>query len=205
MLNQPADRLYQWPVPLIGLTGGIATGKSSVSHLLKKKGFPVVCADELVKQVYQREDILLWLKQCYPDMIKDNQINFIKLRKLFFGTHQVKKEVEAKIYQHLPQMFSKAAQAFTEFEYLIYDIPLLYEKNLERYFDTCVLVYCPQDTQLHRLTKRDIITPKLADTILKQQINIENKRGKADFVIDNSGELNHLESEVDKFISHYFL
>ena len=105
-LNQK-DRLYNLKIPIIGLTGGIATGKSTVSDYLEGKQHPVVCADQLVKKIYLLHDSIDFVKENAPECIKNNSIDFKVLRKNFFNSPVLKEKIENYIYKQLPLIFMK--------------------------------------------------------------------------------------------------
>lgn len=196
----PDRRLYKLNIPVIGLTGGIASGKSTVSQMLKDKGLAVVDADRLVKEIYALPETLDFIQKEFPDVIQNGTIQFHLLRQKVFSDSKVKATVENFIYQRLPQAFQTAFKKFNQPQILIYDVPLLFERDMKGYFDLTVLVYAPQNLQRERLIKRDKQTPEMADTILNQQMNIEEKKLKADFVINNSTSEAELAKEVENFL-----
>jgi dephospho-CoA kinase len=196
----PDRRLYKLKIPAIGLTGGIASGKSTVSQMLKDKGLAVVDADRLVKEIYSLPETLAFIQKEFPDVIQAGSIQFHLLRQKVFSDIKVKATVENFIYQRLPQTFQTAFEKFDRPQVLIYDVPLLFERDMKGYFDLTVLVYAPQDLQRERLIKRDNQSPEMADTILNQQMNIEEKKIKADFVINNSKTEAELAVEVENFL-----
>lgn len=199
------SRLYELKIPIIGLTGGIGSGKSTVSEMLKKRGHPVLCADELVKEVYRESDSIDFIHQLCPDVITEkNQINFPQLRQLAFSAPSLLSQIESFIYQRLPLAFSKAQDELGRPSYLIYDVPLLFEKSLQNKVDQSVLVYCSRELQKKRVQLRDDVDEKTIENILVKQWPIEDKKNSSDWVIDNSKNLNHLEDEVAKFEKDFF-
>jgi dephospho-CoA kinase len=196
----PNRRLYKLEIPVIGLTGGIASGKSTVSQILREKGLAIVDADRLVKEIYAQPETIEFIKNGFPDVIKDGVIQFPLLRQKVFSDRVVKETVENFIYQRLVPKFKNAFEKFTNPKLLIYDIPLLFEKNMEGFFDITVLVYAPQKVQVERLIKRDAHSEEMASNILDQQMNIEDKKLKAEFIIDNSGSQANLTGEVDNLL-----
>ena len=199
-LNQ-SSRLYNVEVPIIGLTGGIATGKSTVSNFLKEKGLALICADHLVKEVYKQEQTIKYISKEYPSAIKDNEINFKVLRELFFSDKEIQKNIENFIYQKLPQEFLKQVKAFNNHDFIIYDVPLLFEKELHHKVDTSIVVYASQELQVKRLISRDHITEELALEIISKQIPIDQKKRMSDFVIDNCGGLEDTLSSTKEVFS----
>lgn len=202
ILEDPKARLYQIKTPLIGLTGSIATGKSTVSKILREKGFKIIDADELVKNIYRLDETFDFISQIEPICIKDHQIDFKVLRERFFNDAEIKNKIEGYIYSKLPKQFhQELAKLGPQLdEVVIYDIPLLFEKQLESKFDLNVLVYAPYKLQLKRLIKRDHIPKENAQNIIQSQIDIEKKKSLANFVIDNSSEVSELKNQVDHFL-----
>ena len=196
------ERLYKSITPIIGLTGSIATGKSTVTDILKAKGLQIIDADKLVKSIYSKKETLIFFETNYPQVIQQNEILFPKLRELFFSDQEVKKNVENFIYTHLPQAFDEAKSKLdlSCADFIIYDVPLLFEKSLEGFLDKTITVYCPESIQIERLLSRDKIDKELAQKIIKSQISIEVKAQKSDFIIDNSKDISHLESNVLKLL-----
>lgn len=195
-------RLYQIPCPIVGLTGGIATGKSTVSKMLREKNFPIIDADALVKEVYKSQESFEHLQKYYPQVIEeDHTINFKLLREYFFQDIQIQNDIESLVYRQLPDAFLKAYKELGSPKVLIYDVPLLFEKNLDAFIDHKAVVYCPRAKQMERLMARDGIEKDLACKILSKQIDIEEKAKLADIVINNSGSPEDL--SLNMFIDHF--
>ncbi len=198
-----SQRLYHLEKPIIGLTGGIASGKSTVAQILKDKGYKIIDADQLVKKIYSKEETKDFIKSIASDCVDSDQINFSKLREQFFSDHLLKEKIERFIYQKLPDFFLKEVDPSDSF--IIYDVPLLFEKNLNSLIDFSILVYCPKNLQLERLKNRDRISNDLAKKILDNQMDIEIKKNKSDFIIDNSEDLLKLPEEVEKVLQAIFI
>jgi dephospho-CoA kinase len=196
----PQKRLHQLSIPIIGLTGGIASGKSTVSRYLENMGLPLISADQLVKTIYGWDESLEFVKKEFPDAIEKGQIQFSLLRQKVFKDKWVKEKVENFIYQRLPKAFNEALLKFNKPKLVVYDVPLLFERNLEDLFDLKVLVYAPREVQLKRLMKRDGINGELANSILDQQMDIELKKSKSDFILDNSKDEKNLAEEIQNFV-----
>jgi len=194
------QRLYQLDVPVIGLTGGIATGKTTVSHKLQEKGFAVINADHLVKDIYALPETLEFIKGEFPDVIMNEQIQFPLLRQFVFANSENKVKIENFIYARLAQAFKEAFKKFDHPQMIIYDVPLLFEKSLQPLFDMTVLVYAPREIQRTRLIKRDNVLEEMADAMLNSQMDIEEKKAKADFIIDNSKSESELAEEINRLL-----
>jgi dephospho-CoA kinase len=198
------QRLYQSDVPMIGLTGGIASGKTTVSRLLEAKGLTVVSADQLVKNIYKWPESIQFIKSNFPDCMTNEEINFKRLREKVFQDETTKKLIESFIYQRLPQAFHDELELKSNPQIIIYDVPLLFERGMEKVFDLVLLVYTPRSIQLERLKARDHISTELAEKMLSQQIDIEDKKSKSDFVINNIVTEKELTQETEKFLGQFF-
>jgi len=196
----PKERLHQCPNPVIGLTGGIATGKSTVSQIMKDNGLWVICADDLIHKIYNETQTLEKVRQLCPDSIRDNEIDFKILRKLFFSDSKLKSELENFLYQSLPRVFKEALPQDKE-QVVIYDVPLLFEKNLESSFDQIIAVITTEEIQLHRLEKRDGDDRETHASVIKNQWPLSKKKANSDFVIENNGDLSELKIRVLHLLS----
>lgn len=202
------NRLYQINVPIIGLTGGIATGKSTVSKYLKDKyKLEIIDADLIIKTIYQREDTLNLIRLIASDCINDNQINFPKLREIFFKNNDLKQKIEKHLFSKFEEVFKIFYYKQKTKNFIIYDVPLLFEKDLDKLIDINILVYASRETQIKRIQKRDQTDLSTINKILDAQIDIEEKKSKAQFVIDNSKNKKAIENqwpEVDVIIQSIF-
>jgi len=196
-----SGRLYHLPVPVIALTGGIATGKSTVSKYLVKKGYPLIDADLLVKKIYSLQETKDFIKSVAPMVWKSEEIDFPALRILFFGNPKLKESIEKYIFSKLPEIFLERFKELGSPEFIIYDVPLLFEKGIDSLVDLKIVVWAPQKIQLTRLINRDNITEEEAKNILAHQMNIDEKKVLADFVIDNSSGIEELHLNVDMIFS----
>ena len=198
------SRLHGLSIPVIGLTGGIATGKSTVAKFLRRKGLPILDADELVKNIYAKDETKNFIKQKFSMAIQQDSIHFPTLREIFFNDGKAKEEIESFIYQRLPQAFLEVLVKLGNPDFIIYDVPLLFEKKLNSLVDLSVVVYAPRNIQRTRLMKRDGISEEMAKKILNHQEDIEDKKLKADFIIDNSLSEAELNEEINQFLSKFF-
>ena len=185
----------------IVLTGGIATGKSTVAAYLKLYGFSIIDADKIAHKILEekKEEI----KRVFgSEIIKEDRVNRKALGKIVFSDKSKLKKLEEIVSNRIKEeIFSKAkGLEKKEVPYFI-DIPLFFEKK-ENYsnFKKVVLVYAPKEIQLERLLKRDKLNKNDALKRIKFQIDIEVKKELADFVVDNSKDLKHLEKEIKKLL-----
>lgn len=195
-----SSRLYNTPVPIVALTGGIATGKTTIAQMFRDHDIPVIDADQLVKGIYQKKESFDFVSQHFLEALIDNSIHFKTLRELAFKTPENQAKLEAFIYAQMPAAFTEAYKAFGAHEFIIYDVPLLFEKGLHSKTDLSVCAYSPRSTQLERLVKRDQITTELAEVILTKQMDIEEKKKKSDLVIENLSDLVALKNNFEKIL-----
>lgn len=197
---EPGFRLYNFDKPIIALTGGIATGKSTVTKLLEAKGLKIIDADALVKSIYQKEETKEFIRTVFSAAWVNEEISFPKLRELVFQNPKVKEAVETFIYARLPMAFREASEKIKDQNFYIYDVPLLFERNMETKVDLNIVVYAPRKIQLARLIDRDGSKEEIGNKILEAQMDIEEKREKADLVLNNSNSVAELAAEVDQLL-----
>jgi dephospho-CoA kinase len=199
------QRLYHLNRPIIGLTGGIATGKSTAARYLAQKGHAVICADDLVKKIYaHNSEVHEFLHSHIPQVISDkNLIDFKQLRTIFFGDKEIKHQLEQLIYKNLPEAFNEEVEKYPEAPLIIYDVPLLFERKMEKFFDLVILVYLPREIQLKRLMARDQISEDLARTIISKQMDIEDKKHRASIVFENNMAKDWLFRQIDLFFKQF--
>lgn len=197
------QRLYSLERPIIGLTGNIACGKSTVAKLIGNRGLSVIDADQLIHKIYEREDTLNLLQETCPQALKNEVINFTFLRKEFFENDELKKKLSDHLYSKLPETFM--GQVNKEDLSIVYDVPLLFEKGMQEKFDFIITVSSSHEEQLNRLKVRDpSSTIETLENIISQQLPIDQKEKLSDFVITNNGSLKELEGQVDLALEKFF-
>jgi len=199
------ERLFQLDIPIVGLTGGIASGKSTVSNRLKSLGFFVIDADQLIKSIYKKKESIQFVSKNFPSAFISGAINFPELRKIIFAKEENLKTIEQFLYPQLPSAFRYALEQSPQRpECVIYDIPLLFERGFDEKFDHIVCVYTPEKIQRARVSNRDGSSDQVITNILKKQINIEEKKKRSSSVIENIGTLNELDKNVDHWVESFF-
>ena len=185
---------------IIGITGGIASGKSTVTNFLRQKGFEVVDADALVHQLQKPGGRLYQiLVEHFGEkiLLENGELNRPLLASLIFSNSEDQewsKETQGQIIrEELGSLRDKLAQ--TE-DLFFMDIPLLFEQEYASWFDETWLVYVSRDTQLDRLMKRDYLTIEDAQTRLASQWSLEEKKRFASHILDNNGSQEQLLSQV---------
>ncbi|NDI36340.1 dephospho-CoA kinase [Chengkuizengella sediminis] len=195
----------------VGLTGGIATGKSTVSNMLVQRGARLIDADVIAREVVlPGHPVLQEVAQHFGQdiLLEDGSLNRAKLGEIIFNDASARKDLEGLLH---PQIRSLMKERMAQFELedperlVVVDIPLLFESNLQELFSSVVLVYVPESIQLERLMKRNQLSLEEAKKRMEAQMPIESKKKLADFIIDNSKSMQHTEIEVEKFMEDIFM
>ncbi len=191
---------------IIGLTGGIATGKTTVSdYLANYYGLSILDADLYAKEAVEiNSPILETIKQRYGDMIclENGQLNRQKLGKIIFNNSREKQWLESQIHPYVRQRFQQEINRSQE-KVIVLDIPLLFESNLTYLVTETWVVYCSYEQQLKRLMKRNHLTQEEAISRIKSQLPIEEKAKMGDIILDNSSTLENLYNQVDELINSH--
>ena len=189
---------------LLGVTGGIATGKSTVVNMLKEFGAPVIDFDLIAREVVEPE------KPAWKDIVayfgeqvlqEDRQLDRKKLSDIVFRDLEKRKKLESFTHPRINEEFVKQLNGIVEKDpgaIIQVDIPLLIELNLQYMFHKTLVVYVPMERQVERLMARDGITQEEAADRLKAQLPIEEKVGYADFVIHNEGSLEETRRQAEE-------
>lgn len=183
----------------IALTGGIATGKSTVASLLSLNGMRVIDADTISHEILDASSG--WVQETFgEEYVQNNKVNRAKLGVLVFSDDKVKKVLEDFLHPKIREEIEKrsAKQDSFKFPYLI-DIPLFFEKNAYDIKES-VVVYTPSEIQLERFIKRNGYSKEDSIKRINSQMPVEEKKKRATWVIDNSRDLKHLQKECEEFV-----
>ena len=189
---------------IIGITGGIASGKSTVTNFLRQQGFQVVDADAVVHQLQKPGGRLFkaLVQHFGQEIILENgELNRPLLASLIFSNPEERewsKQIQGDIIrEELATLRDQLAQ--TE-EIFFMDIPLLFEQDYASWFDETWLVYVDRDVQLERFMKRDQLSKEVAESRLSAQWSLEEKKKLASRILDNNGSRDQLVSQVVKLL-----
>lgn len=175
---------------VIGLTGGIATGKSTVTKMMKRLGVPVIDADQIARQVVEpgRSAYQAVIKQFGEDILLENgQINRPKLGSIVFADKEKREQLNQIVHPAVRQEMLQLRDQYIErgVKSVVLDIPLLFESKLTNMVDKVIVVYVPKQLQLKRLINRDQFTEPEALQRINAQLPTIEKAKQADAVIDN--------------------
>ena len=185
---------------IIGITGGIASGKSTVTEFLRQKGFQVVDADVVVHQL-QKPDGRLYqvLVEHFGEkiLIENGELNRPLLASLIFSNPEEQEWSKRTQGEIIREELAALRNQFAQTEALFFmDIPLLFEQNYASWFDETWLVYVNRDVQLERLMKRDQISKEAAESRLNSQWSLERKISLSSHSLDNNGNQEQLIAQV---------
>ncbi len=183
----------------IALTGGIATGKSTVCNLLKLYGFHIIDADAIAHEVLDANSATI-AKLFGERYVQGGRVLRKELGKLIFGNKEERRRLENLLHPQIKHRIEELAKREDRFKvpYFV-DIPLFFEtRNYP--IKKVVVVYASKALQVERLCKRERLSLEEAKRRIALQIDIEEKKRLADYVIDNSADLKHLQREVERLI-----
>ncbi|KAL2912359.1 Dephospho-CoA kinase cab5 [Polyrhizophydium stewartii] len=190
---------------LVGLTGGIATGKSTVSHFLAAHQVPIVDADLIARDIVRPGEVAFHaICDAFGPAVldADGSINRQRLGALVFGNADQRRKLNSITHPYIRiEMLKSVLRHFMAGARLcVLDTPLLFEAGLHRWVHAVVVVYCPDGLQKERLVQRDGLSPLQAQLRIDSQMPIERKKAMAHFVIDNSSSLTRTRTQVDDLI-----
>lgn len=191
---------------VIGLTGGIATGKSTFAALLRARGAPVVDADTLARAVVEPgAPALAEIVRAFGrDVLRpDGTLDRKRVADRVFADPAARRELEAITHPAVRQaMLAETRRLAGQGHALVfYDAPLLYEVGLDAALDAVVVVWAPAELQRRRLIARDGLAPAEADARLAAQLPVDEKAARADLVVENAGAEAELGEKADRLLA----
>jgi dephospho-CoA kinase len=188
----------------IGLTGGIATGKSTVAKMLVQRGAMLIDLDQIAREVVAPgQPALAQIAERFGQAIlqPDGSLDRKRLGAIVFADEERRKELEQITHPAIRSVMKTRMQEYERDhpdKLVVVDVPLLFESGLSPMYDRVVVVYVPRSEQLRRLMERDKLTREDAEKRLNAQMDIEQKKRLADVVIDNSGSLEETERQIEQ-------
>ena len=189
---------------VIGLTGGVASGKSLVLGEFRKAGVKVLDADRTARQVLAGERVRNRVLDAFgAGIMSRGRIDRKKLASVIFGDASKRSKLNGIMHPLIIGEIKKRIKAFRRGRgrMLVVDAPLLFEARMRSMFDVVVVVWVPRGVQLKRLMKRDGVPRKTALKMINSQMPLSEKRKRADMVIDNSGGAVSVKREVRMLLS----
>ncbi|WP_414055157.1 dephospho-CoA kinase [Macrococcus equi] len=192
---------------VIGLTGGIASGKSTVAKYLSDQGFVIIDADIASRKAVEvGTEGLAQIKKAFGDQVirLDGSLDRKALGNIIFNDSSEREKLNKIVHPRVRDIMENEKQnALMQGKIVVMDIPLLYENHLEHTVDEVWLVYIPLNIQIERLMLRNNLSQKEAQARIASQMSLEEKKEKADKVIDNSGSIDALHEQLRCLIQPY--
>ena len=185
---------------IIGLTGGIASGKSTVSKYLAEKGFNIYDADKIAKDISEKKSVQEEIILTFGNKILDENRNIDrkKLKEIVFENKDKLEKLNGIIHPKVIDFYKELKEKNTD-EVIIFDVPLLFESGIDKFCDKILVIISDYKIQLNRIVERDKIDRELAEKIIKSQLSNEERIKKADVVIENNSSLEDLFEKVERF------
>jgi dephospho-CoA kinase len=187
---------------MVGLTGGIGSGKSVVARMFKDEGAYVIDLDELARRVVEPD------KPAWRDVLAyfgtgilnpDRTLNRSALAEIVFSDPKSRKVLEEFTHPRIFEERDALLEAIKDKDpcsVVVIEFPLLFELSFQKKFDKIILVYVTRDVQIRRARERDGLSEKEVDNRLRAQIPIDEKRSLSDYIIDNEGNLGYTRDQV---------
>ena len=191
---------------VLGLTGGIATGKSTADKFFEGKNIPIVDCDEIAHNI-MNVNKPAWkdIKEVFGEkyLNEDQTINRKKLGKLVFNDPTKMKILNEITHPRIFQeMESQIAQYKSEgYSLIIVDAPVLFESHSEKYYDKTLVISLPQDLQIKRLMARNNLTKEEALSRINSQMSLKEKEARATYVIENTGSVEDLYKKLNELLT----
>lgn len=187
---------------VVGLTGGISSGKSTISSWFLQKGIVVLDADQIVKNLQRpNSPLVLKLAEEFGASIVNENGELVRdvLGKIIFYDQEAKELLNAMIHPLVQAKLEEEIERLKKVGegLVVLDIPLLFESRFEALVDRTVVVYVSPDVQLQRLMKRDQIDREYALAKMNSQMSLDEKRARADYVLINNGTMGQLREQFD--------
>ena len=187
---------------IIGITGSIACGKSTVSNYLKSKGYIVIDADKIGHEAldddYVKEKLILAFGN---EILEDNKINRQKLGELVFGNSSNLNVLNSIIHPEIRKKILEKIDKNNDKELIFIDVALLFEAKFDDLVDKIIVVYVDKNTQLTRLMKRNSISKKEALSRIVSQMSPIEKAKLGDYTINNNLDVINTYKQIDKILS----
>ena len=189
---------------VIGITGGIASGKSTVSDYIRSKGYPVLDADIYARKVVEPgSEGLKEIVEAFGEaaLNEDGTMNRQYVGSLIFNDKEKRDILNGITHPKIRQMMNDERDFYLKTTHVFQDIPLLFENGLEGQMDEITVVYVERDVQTERLMSRNELSESEAISRIESQMSLEDKKARATVVFDNTETRETLYKQIDEFLS----
>ena len=186
---------------IIGLTGGIGSGKSTVANYIASKGIPVYIADEEAKKIMERDDVKQKIQNLFTESIlnSDNSLNRKKIAEFVFNNPDKLKELNAIVHPEVRLHFKNWLKEHKNYPFIIKEVAILFETGGNKQCDKVILITAPEELRIERAMKRDNLSKKDILVRIKNQISDSKKKELSDFVVENIN-LNNTFLKIDEIL-----
>ncbi len=175
---------------IVGLTGGIASGKSTVSKMFADEGIPVIDTDRIAKELMKEQEIFDKIVETFGEEVltPSKEINRNTLAKIIFRDENKRMQLNDIVHPKVKERVFSDIDHYEDMNHqmIVVDVPLLFEAKFDEFMDKTVVVYAKKKDQIGRLVSREGIDEDYAKQKIKAQMPLSKKKERADFVIDNS-------------------
>ena len=186
---------------IIGITGTIASGKSTVSDYFIKHGYVVIDADKITKELQEQKEVLKEFLEIFGEsvLLENRSLNRQKLREIVFQDKTALQKINRIMHPKVREKFEDVRSRTLKEEIVFFDIPLLFEAHFEDLCEKIILVCAEREVQIRRVIQRDNSSRELAEKIINSQAKEEEKRKKSDYIIENNGTVEELYQKLKKW------
>lgn len=190
---------------IVGLTGGISSGKSTVSSYLKQLKIPVIDADEVARKVVEpNSQGAIEIRKTFGSDVfeEDGSLNRQRLGALIFSNAENRQKLDDLLQPLIKITILNEIEEYRQKgeNMIVLDLPLLFEKQYEELCEEIIVVYIPKELQLERLMRRNQYTKQEALSRIDSQLSIEEKRKRATVLLDNQGTIQQLYHQVEQWL-----
>ncbi|MTG97778.1 MULTISPECIES: dephospho-CoA kinase [Myroides] len=172
---------------IVGLTGGIGSGKTTVAKMFEAEGIPIYIADDRAKYIMDRQDVIDRIQAVFPINVLDalGKLDRRKIREVVFDNKSLLNELNSIVHPEVKKDFLEFVQANQAADFIIKESAILFEKGLDRECDFTILVTAPEEIRIERVKKRDNTTEDSIRQIIANQWDDLKKKSLSDYIIEN--------------------
>lgn len=186
---------------IIGLTGGIGSGKSTVANYFKELGVPVYIADLEAKKIMEQPEIIREVQQIFDEnVITDGKLDRKKIASIVFSNPEKLEKLNQIIHPKVKIDFKNWLDKHKSYSFILKEVAIIFETETEKEFDAIILVTAPETKRIERVMKRDNLTEAQIKERIKNQLSDEEKIKKSHFIIKNNSENDTKKQVKDLFI-----
>jgi len=184
---------------LIGLTGGIASGKSTIANMIRNLKLPLLDSDQIAREVMLQTAILDEIKDTFGKEVFDDKGKLSRktLAHIIYKDEEARKKLNQIVHPHVrTKILEQIEEEYRQEDFVFVDVPLLYESGFDQLMDQVIVVYVPKEVQLSRLINRDHIDESYALQKINAQEDLQSKIKKADYMIDNRHSVDYSNKQL---------